>query len=47
MNRVVVQHVEYDLHVIFPNVFLLNNILNLESVDAHVLSFTNQLLLEH
>jgi len=47
VNLIVVQHVEYDFHIVFPNVFLLNNILNLESIDTHILSFSNQLLLKH
>lgn len=37
-----IKHIENDLHVVFPYAFLLDDVLHLEGVDAHLLCLTNK-----
>lgn len=43
----IVQHIKDDLHVVFPNILLLDDVLDLEGVDAHVLGLVDQCLFQH
>lgn len=47
MDGFVVEHIQNDLHIVFPDALFFDDVLHLEGVNTHTLCLANQLLLEH